>query len=77
MEDNSFVLPTLMHLWIQKMEESPSGLPPGLVRRTKQTVAKALRKEEKVCEARAKEFSRLAATLEDNDDESPKDTGAD
>lgn len=77
MEDSTFVLPTLMHLWLQKMEESPSGLPSGLARRIKQKVVIALRKEERVCQDRAKDCLRLITSLEDNDDESPKDIGAD
>jgi transposase-like protein len=66
-------LPSLLHTWLQKMEESSEGLPSGLARRAKAAVAGQLREDEKKARTRADELSRLAAALEGADEVSPKE----
>ena len=72
---DSLFLPTLLHTWLQKMEESPEGLPPGLARRAKVLTAATLRQEEQNLLKQADELARIAHTLEENDDDEllPKD----
>lgn len=66
--DSSLFLPTLLHTWLQKMEESPEGLPPGLAKRAKVLTAATLRQEEQNLLKQADELARIAHTLEENDD---------
>jgi len=68
-------LPSLLHTWLQKMEESPEGLPPGLARRARSAAARQFRDEESRARARADELARLAGGLEEG--ESPKERGPD
>ena len=68
-------LPSLLHTWLQKMEESPEGLPAGLATRARRAVAQELRKQERELRAKAEDLARLAASLEE--DESPKETAVD
>jgi transposase-like protein len=70
--NNCARLPSLLHTWLQKMEESPEGLPPGLARRAKAAVAEQLREEEREARERAEELSRVAATLEELSPKEPE-----
>jgi len=56
-------LPSLLHTWLQKMEESSEGLPPGLARRARSAVVKELREEERKSHAKAEELARVIASL--------------
>lgn len=68
-------LPSLLHLWLQKMEESPEGLPTGLAVRARAAVAQELRKAEKQALEKAAELKRLAEDLEEKEEELPKELG--